>query len=549
MKIYNKIILVFSLSLMGISCSKDRLNEDSAGVLTADLLYTTKAGFENGLNGLYSEVRRYRSGNVLNQINNIMNIQAVIGVDNAYGNYRDPQVDVFNLWKTINQPGFSQYSRVFAWLYETINAANTIVDRSANPAIDWTDAEKNRIVAEARTIRAWCYRHLTYLWGDVPLTLEESRGNNIKTNWTRTPRAEVRKAMEADWLFAEQYLPDVATSDAKLIKGIPQHYLAELYLATGEYDKAKTEALKVINNPSYKLITVRYGVNATKPGTPFTDMFIDGNSKRSQGNTEALWVIQNELLVPGGEGNTIMRRYWVNRYYSIKVGTKSPFLISAENGGRGLGRLGPTRFALNLYATNDDRGSDFAFRHYYLINNPVGIPTGTNPRTGMAYRLGDTIFLDKTGLEKLSNPNWPSPTKWDYSQPAPLDVVDQEYNDQVFLRLGETYLVLAEANFRLNDLQGAADAINILRNRARATPITAGQVTIDFILDERSRELFSEEDRRYALLRTGRWLQRTQLYNKIAGPNIVERDTILPIPQDVIDANLTSPMRQNPGYF
>ncbi len=548
MKIYRNIILVLALITINTGCSKNKLIEDSSGVLTADLLFTTKAGFENALNGLYFQVRRYRSGNNLNDINNIMNVQAVIGVDNAYGNWRDPQVDVFNLWKALNSPSVSQYSLVFAWLYQTINAANTLVDRSVKPGIEWTEADKNRIVAEARCIRAWCYRHLTYLWGDVPLTLTESRGDNIKTDWERTPRAEIRKAMEEDWLFAEQYLPDVASSDARLIKGIPQHYLAELYLATGEYAKAKAQVTKVITNVNYKLITARYGVNATKPGTAFSDMFIDGNSKRSQGNTEALWVIQNELLVIGGEGNTIMRRYWVNRYYSFALGGKNPFSVSADYGGRGLGRLSPTRFALNLYAANDDRGSAFAYRYYYMINNPAGIPPGTNPRTGQLYKLGDTLFLNSTGNETLSVANWPSTRKWDYAQPAPLEIVDREYNDQVLLRVGETYLVLAEANFRLGDLQGAADAINVLRNRARTSTVTAAQVTIDLILDERSRELFSEEDRRYALLRTGRWLQRTQLNNKIAGVNITARDTILPIPQDVIDANLTKPMPQNPGY-
>ncbi|HEV7779828.1 MAG TPA: RagB/SusD family nutrient uptake outer membrane protein [Chitinophagaceae bacterium] len=548
MKIYSKMILGLALIAMNTGCSKNKLVEDSSGVLTADLLFTTKAGFENALNGLYFQVRRYRSGNTLNDINNIMNAQAVIGVDNAYGNWRDPQVDVFNLWKTLNNPSFNQYSLVFAWLYQTINAANTIVDRSAKPGIDWTEADKNRIVAEARCIRAWCYRHLTYLWGDVPLTLAESRGDNIRTDWERTPKAQVWEAMKQDWLFAEQYLPDVAASDARLIKGIAQHYLAELYLSTGEYDKAKVMANKVINNPNYKLITARYGVNVAKPGTAFTDMFLDGNSKRSQGNTEALWVIQNELLVIGGEGNTIMRRYWVNRYYSFALGGKNPFSVSQDYGGRGLGRLSPTRFAMSLYAANDDRGSAFAYRYYYMINNPAGIPPGINPRTGLAYRLGDTLFLNSTGNETLSQANWPSTRKWDYAQPAPLDIVDREYNDQVFLRVGETYLVLAEANLRLGDPQGAADAINVLRNRAHASTVTAGQINIDFILDERSRELFAEEDRRYALTRTGRWLARTVLYNKIASPNVTARDTILPIPQDVIDANLTRPMPQNPGY-
>lgn len=539
MKNTAKIILACFL-IINVSCSKDRLNEDSAGVLTADLLFTSKAGFENALNGLHDEVRRYHSGNEYNTINGFMAVQAVIGVDNAYGNWRDPSTDIYNLWKTLNNPSVAHYSLVWAWLYETINAVNTIINRSSNSGIGWTESDKNRIIAEARCIRAWCYRHLTYLWGDVPLTLEESRGDNIRTDWKRTPVAEVRKAMEDDLLFAAQYLPDASPSDVRMIKGVAQHLLAELYLSTGAYANAKAEALKVTAQANYKLVTARYGVNRALPGTPFTDMFIEGNSKRSQGNTEALWVIQNELAIVGGEGNNLMRRVWVNRYYSLAVGGKNPIAVSAENGGRGIGRLSPTRWALSLYAPTDDRGSVYAFRYYYIINNPSGIPTGM--------RLGDTVFLDKTGTEKLMNANWPSTRKWDYAQPAPLDIVDRQYNDQIVIRSGETYLLLAEANVRLGDLQGAADAINALRTRARTATVTAAQVTLDLLLDERSRELFAEEDRRYALLRTGKWLDRTKLYNKVAAPNVVARDTLLPIPQDVIDANRTSPMRQNNGY-
>ena len=145
--------------------------------------------------------------------------------------------------------------------------------------------------------------------------------------------------------------------------------------------------------------------------------------------------------------------------------------------------------------------------------------------------------------------NWPSITKWDW---APADIADVQnssnYNDQIYLRLAETYLILAEAQFYLNDLAGAATTINTLRARANATPIPASQVNLAFILDERSRELVTEEHRRYTLLRTGTWFARTQQYNLYAGTKITLRDTILPIPQSVIDANLTKVMPQNPGY-
>jgi len=238
-----------------------------------------------------------------------------------------------------------------------------------------------------------------------------------------------------------------------------------------------------------------------------------------------------------------MRRYCANRYYSLTVkGTDgkstSPIQVVAAAGGRGIGRLSPTRWMMNLFKNvKDDRGSNYSWHYYYLIN--------TAPPKGFA--IGDTIRLDSTGIEKLSNPNWPSTSKWDWVSSTNV-LIDPQYNSQFLVRTAETYLLLAEADFDLGDKQGAADAINVLRARAHAAPVAASDITIDFILDERAKELFSEEDRRYVLLRTGRWLARVQADNKIASLLVAARDTILPIPQAVIDANRTSPMKQNPGY-
>jgi hypothetical protein len=298
-------------------------------------------------------------------------------------------------------------------------------------------------------------------------------------------------------------------------------------------------ALKVTTNNNYRLVTARYRVKATQPGTAFTDMFLDGNSNRSQGNTEALWVMQAELNVIGGEPNNVMRRYWVNRYYSFTQGGRSPFIVSAVYGGRGIGRYGPTKWALSIYPAGDDRGSDFAWRFSYAVNNPNGIPAGL--------ALGSIITLDRTSNEKTLNPNWPHIRKWDYTSPVDPNV-DRAYNDQVYLRSADTYLLLAEAQFKLGAPGDAATTINILRNRAKAPTITGAQVTLDFILDERSRELFSEEERRYTLLRTGKFLERVRLYNVLARATVADRDLLFPVPQSVIDANLTLKMPQNPGY-
>lgn len=546
MKQYIKIVKVgVVMMILFMGCSKGTLDENAPGILTAENLYKDKSGFDAGINGLYNEMRRSRggspSGSSYQSTNHLMTLPAIIGVDNAYQNWRDPAEEMFNNWGASNNASVAIYSDIWGWLYETVNAANTIIDR-ANATDVLSPDDKNIILAQARFVRAWSYRHLTYLWGDVPLTLEESSGNNIKTDWTRTPVTEIRNAMEADWLFAEQYLPETSSSQRMILKGAAEHYLAELYLAENKPDKARDFALKVTTNANYKLITNRYGVNATKPGTPFTDMFLDGNSNRNQGNTEALLVFQSEFGVVGGEGDNIMRRCWANRYYSLQVKgtdgkTKNPVLVSEENGGRGIGRYSPTKWALSIYDPGDDRGSNFAWHFSYKINNPTGVPAGSS--------FGDVIPLDRTSNEKIVNPNWPSTSKWDYFNELE---VNQQYNDQVYIRSGETYLLLAEAYLKLGDLAGAATAINALRVRAHAPEISPSVVTLDFILDERSRELFSEEDRRYTLLRTGKWLERVKLHNFISSTVVADKDKLLPIPQDVIDANITGTLPQNPGY-
>lgn len=558
----NKIFKATILSLLLVApfaCKKDFLTETPQAIIAPDNLYVDKAGFEAGLYGLYNLVRSERKGSN-GTASDITNTAAMIGVDNAYSLYPagGAAESVFNDFGVRMNAADNYITNLFSYLYKTINAANTIIDRAENPGIVWTAAQKNSIVGEARLIRAWAYRHLTYLWGDVPLNLHESKGNTIRTDWERTPVAEVRAQMEQDWLFAEANLPDVPVKDGRASKVIAQHYLAELYLTIGEFQKAKDKALAATQNPNYKIITARYGVNAAKPGSAYTDMFIDKNSNRSEGNLEALWVFPNEYLSVGGDVN-IMRRWWVNRYNTIRVNNKTPINYSKENGGRGLGRFAATKYALALYGANDDRGGQFAWRLYWIMNLASQLPAGSQPNATCAApgwtgpTLGDTVKLsincNEPNPSASTAQNWPNTRKWDW---APDDVADVQqtsnYNDQVYLRLAETYLILAEAQFRLNDADGAATTINVLRNRAHATPITGTDVTLNFILDERSRELFSEEHRRYTLNRTRTWFSRTQQYNKFTGPKIIARDTLLPIPQAVIDANLTSPMTQNPGY-
>lgn len=525
------LVLLAGTAASATACGKDFLVEDPPHIIVADNLYTSLSGFEAGINGLYAQVRRERQG--IGGLNELMSTPWVIGTDNAYANFVSTDERIFNEWGVRNISTADVYEDVWTWLYQMINGANTIIGRAGNASIGWSDADKNRILAEAHFIRGWAYRHLRYSFGPVPLNLTESSGQNIRTDWVRAPIAEVDKQIESDLLFAEANLPATSTNPGKLTKAVAQHYLADLYLAMDDPAKAEAKASAVINSGLYSLITSRYGVEASKPGVPFMDQFKDGNANRSQGNTEVLWAWQWEQNVIGG-GQSIMRRYWVNRYYNIKG-----VAVSVEHGGRGIGRLNPTTWALGIYEPTDDRGSYHAVRRFYLYNDPNNLPVGK--------RLGDTVKTRTLAIERSSDALWPSTRKWDWADPLNPNI-DPQYNDQPYLRLADTYLLLAEAQFKQGNLAGAATTLNIVRARSNASLITAAQVTLNFTLDERSRELLTEENRRETLVRTHTVLARVQAYNKLAGPRIVARDTIFPIPQAVIDANTGRPMEQNPGY-
>ena len=549
--------ITFTLLFIFTSCADDFLNENPRNIIAPENLYINKAGFEFGLNGLYNRVRYERNG--ANGGSNVLNNSAmVIGVDNAYSMMpAGGSIEAFlNTWGTTLVSTDGYLRDTWEWLYGVVNAANTIIIRAENPDVQWSLTEKNQVLAEAKLIRAWAYRHLTFLFGAVPLNLEESSGTNIRTDWERTPVSVIRTAMENDLLFAEQNLSDPAPYDGRVSKAVASHYLAELYLTVGKYQAAKDKASSVVNNALYGLTKTRLSSQSAKPGTPFTDMFLDNNANRSAGNKEVLWVLQNEYLSNGGDGN-IMRRWYVNRYAEIQIGSARPVTFSIENGGRGLGRFGVTKYGLSIYDNNDDRGSYFGWRKFYRYNNSASLPPKSNvgdtlpllTGAGPAHLRGFNGVPVETVGNTATNRLRPSITKWDYAPSIPEDVQNSNnYNDQIYLRVADTYLLLAEAQFYLNDLAGAAATINLVRARANATPITASQVTLDFILDERSRELWSEEHRRYTLLRTGTWFDRTKKFNLIAGKVITLRDTIFPIPQVVIDANLSKTMSQNPGW-
>ena len=242
--------------------------------------------------------------------------------------------------------------------YKLIAQANTVISRLPNSS-KLTDDEKKVYEAKARFFRALAYRTLVLLYGDVPLQLEEV--STPKTDFVRESKDKVKAQVVEDLEFAAANLPEINTvKDGEISKPAANMLLAEMYLATGDNDKAINAASAVINNPNLALMKNRFGSQAKEDGDVFYDLFRPNNQNRASGNTEGIWVIQFETNIEGGGNNTshffwVPGSFWGERFFAPQVdkfllikpdGTKLQLFnwpIGDMTGGRGIG----THYATN----------------------------------------------------------------------------------------------------------------------------------------------------------------------------------------------------------
>lgn len=457
--------------------------------------------------------------------------------------------------------------------YEFINQANQII---AQEGEDGNAAA----IAEAKFFRAYAYNTLVTLWGDVPLVLESTEVP--RTDYTRETVANIDAVIDEDLQYAMANLPDLgkAVSEDRANKDFARQLAGEAYLRMGMRDasyfkKAEDAVTPIISNPEYQLIQERYGQYLDQDGDFYHDMFRWHNQRRSEGNTEAIWTFEMEYnrdVIGGTIDNPQHRRVWTPAFH------KYSGIQNADSiGGRGNGRLRLSNFMkYGLYEKGDIRNSNFNIRRVMWYNRPdyseeIGIdangfrvlvddPTAVKTIT---IKTGDKVI---PGPADSLNVFYPHTTKWggyDETDDFGYAIV----KDWPIMRLGETYLLRAEARFRQGNLQGAADDINVLRDRAfkeyreqtgdaEAGKVSAADIDLDFILDERARELIGEENRRMTLVRTNTLAERIEM-NGDKVPYAPEIKTIqgfqdfnslLPIPLSVIQLNKDAEIKQNPGY-
>lgn len=329
-------------------------------------------------------------------------------------------------------------------------------------------------------------------------------------------------------------------------------------------------------------MTSRFGYRASVPGKDaFWDLFQitkeDGTTNFSyqSGNKESIFIIHLDKFKTGGLPPSLSTRsnqertFWPAFWGYTKFGYTG---AAYDWMGRGVAWARPTSYFLydlwDKSGPEDTRNAEWNINRVLKVPNPnltyqdLPDPTRNWPTSPQLITLangatfsvqlhpGDTIKKEWLITREDTMQRWyPRVMKmgsdWHYT----TDPSNTFVMDYYVARLAETYLLRAEAYMKLGNLASAAGDINTVRARSKARPITTNDVNIDYILDERGRELYGEELRSLTLCRLKLYSSRTKRFGYPLCAATVDNSTlknnVFPIPQSVIDANYLKLFPQN----
>ena len=670
-----KYIVILLAAVLAVSCNDNLFLEERTYEDDTNSFFKSQQSIEIALASAYSEVQYMVFGNQRGGSEHNWMLFG-LGLDTFAPTSGNNQ---FSNWGLLTDD--SGYARHYGeYMYKLSNRANIVVDMiDEHPEIEYTsETVKNNLRAEAVFLRAWAFRVITGMFGQV--VYSEHMTQEARYDYTMNTREEAWQKLAADFEYAEQNLPTTPRLMGTVTKAAAAHYLAEVYLCLGEFQKAEQAASRVIDKTdgNYQLMTTRFGNRADQavdrygnslaaPQGAYWDLFrSSGKTKvgdfaadsnpNDPGNHEAIWVAQIDYTVGqdnwplGGSGDSWWRMHkpvlestfapWVPmggkngtrtgsdgvKYYIFTAdavcfpegvepaGAGTPAADIPEAQGRKLAYNLSTRIdSLACRAQGNGAATSLGLLPSEWVVRPAGDILGSYWDDPNDFR-GSEIMIQRdyytpsgkkwsevkkqvkarvdAGLYSVSAADTINitPRFWKFSDDRHIFDAGNAYydTDWYMIRLAETYLLRAEARLAQGNKAGAAQDINVLRSRAGAKPCTADQVNIDYILDERVRELFGEEQRWVTLSRLscnphasyisdcyptqntttsntfyervrkygvgyenedrGREAYTDALGNPRHRPNVKPHNYVLPIPIQIIQSNKDVKIEQNPGY-
>jgi hypothetical protein len=555
-----KIIIMIGLIVTSLSSCSDYIEEESLSNVPADETYKTASGFQLLINTNYAWLKSIYGGNPW---------MFESGTD-MYAEGRSPEPAGLSQYSLLI-PTSDNVADLYRPCYQLIQSVNKAIYYST---VTEQTSNLNTLIGEARFLRAQAYFLLVQSYGGVPIVNEHITTPVL--SFSRNTADEVYTQIISDLDFA---LANVGTSvystSGKVNKRAVNDLLAKVYLTRGYETFGKPDDFS-------KAAAYADAAIAGQPlAIAFDQLFKPGNDL----NAETIFSVQYDKA----STSTDPTKLGNNQFYYF-----SSYLGGAETGAplRSY-NLCPTAYALGLYEKGDARWNatfmteilegpettngvtkTILYYPYYRSTNPASLkvrhfyePKWFTPADRLAWETANAsrkaatfvyhpwgqydaahTLIDNRDCYTIPVKKFDDPDPTTPSSTGPVST-----RDIILSRLGETYLIAAEAYLKAGVPSTGLDRLNEVRRRAGVPNATIGEFNIDYILDERGRELVGEYKRWFDLKRTGTLVARASAHNyKIKAANFVGVDGQLkilrPIPQTALDLNQNKDFPQNPGY-
>lgn len=438
-------------------------------------------------------------------------------------------------WTAGNEFLRTMYDR----LYFQIAICNEFLRQSSENIITSKGVDNESVAefrAETRFMRALAYWHAMDLYGNPTFVTEEDPVGLFSP--PQIQRADLFAFIESELLDVENTITPARTGQyGRADQGAVWALLAKLYLNAEVYLGAGNDRFDDAITFSNKIIEAGYSIDTS---LPYSNLFLADND-RNGSQSEAIFTIPFDGLNTQSFGGMTFL------VHASVGGSMNPDDFGINDGWFGLrttsaliDQFGPSSNEIEVF---DAEGESLGTQLIWNDSRLLAYTPGQNREIENV-----SVFTDGFAIQKYRNITTDGNPGSD-----PNNHPDTDFH---MFRLADTYLTYAEATLEgatNGDVATAVGYINILRERAFGSSsfnITAQDLTLDFILDERARELYWEGHRRTDLIRhnqfteNGVWPFKGGVAEGQVTPSF--RD-IMPLPEKELNIN-SNPLQQNTGY-